>query len=115
MLEHNNTGHEPELLGVILCAILACLGGVARELSNFEACFNLRRFISNLAVASFSGILIGLFLPDFEHKNRVLAAAGCSGLMGCAVVDYAVNVFKAIIQHLASQAVGHQIDINDKK
>jgi len=43
MLENsNNTGHEPEYLAIFMCTILAALGGVAKELSNFESCFNKR-------------------------------------------------------------------------
>lgn len=111
MLENNN--HEPELLAVILCGVLACAGGIARELSNFDSCFNLRRFLGNLFISAFSGVIIGLFLPDFEHKNWVLAAAGCSGLCGCAIVDYFIAIFKSVIQQLASSMAGHQIEIKD--
>ena len=112
MLENNN--HEPELLAVILCGVLACAGGIARELSNFDSRFNLRRFLGNLFISSFSGVIIGLFLPDFEHKNWVLAAAGCSGLCGCAIVDYFTAIFKSVVRQLASSMAGHQIEIKDK-
>ena len=111
MIEHNNTGHEPEYLAIFMCAILAALGGIARELSNFEACFNLRRFLSNIFISSFSGIIIGLFVPDFDHKNWILAAAGVSGLCGCALMDYFTSIFKAILLHVTSSAIGHKIEI----
>jgi len=115
MLENsNNTGHEPEYLAIFMCAILAALGGIARELSNFEACFNLRRFLSNIFISSFSGIIIGLFLPDFDHKNWVLAAAGCAGLCGCAIVDYLVAIFKTIILHVASSTIGKDIKVKER-
>lgn len=114
MLENNNTGHEPEYLAVFMCAILSCLGGIARELSNFELCFNLKRFISTLVTASFSGIIIGLFLPDFEHKNWVLACAGVSGVVGVSILDYFTGIFKAILLHVTSSVIGHEIEIEEK-
>lgn len=114
MLENsNNTGHEPEYLAIFMCAILSCLGGIARELSNFESCFNLKRFISTLVTASFSGIIIGLFLPDFEHKNWVLACAGVSGVVGVSILDYFTSIFKAILLHVTSSAIGHKIEIEE--
>ena len=113
MLENNNTGHEPEYLAIFMCAILSCLGGIARELSNFESCFNLKRFISTLVTASFSGIIIGLFLPDFEHKNWVLACAGVSGVVGVSILDYFTGIFKAILLHVTSSAIGHKIEIEE--
>jgi len=105
------SNHEPEILAVIMCGLLACAGGIARELANFDNSFNIKRFFGNLFISSFSGVMIGLFLPDFEHKNWVLAAAGCAGLCGCAIVDYFAAIFKAVIQHVASQAVGHTIEV----
>jgi len=114
MLENNNTGHEPEYLAIFMCAILSCLGGIARELSNFESCFNLKRFISTLVTASFSGIIIGLFLPDFEHKNWVLACAGVSGVVGVSILDYFTGIFKAVLLHITSSAIGHEIKIEEK-
>ena len=114
MLENNNTGHEPEYLAICMCAILSCLGGIARELSNFESCFNLKRFISTMVTASFSGIIIGLFLPDFDHKNWVLACAGVSGVVGVSILDYFSDIFKAILKHIASSAIGHEIEVKER-
>lgn len=112
MFENNN--HEPELLAVLMCILISCAGGVARELANFETSFNVKRFISTLATASFSGMIIGLFLPDFEHKNWILALSGMSGVVGVSILDYFAIIFKAIVQHLASSAIGQQIEIKDK-
>lgn len=114
MLDNNSTGHEPEYLAIFMCAILSCLGGIARELSNFESCFNFKRFISTLVTASFSGIIIGLFLPDFEHKNWVLACAGVSGVVGVSILDYFTSIFKAVLVHVTSSAIGQKIEIEEK-
>lgn len=114
MIENNNTGHEPEYLAIFMCAILSCLGGIARELSNFESCFNLKRFISTMVTASFSGIVIGLFLPDFDHKNWVLAASAMSGVIGVSILDYFSEIFKAILMHVASSAIGHEIKVKER-
>lgn len=113
MLENNN--HEPELLAVLMCVLISCAGGIARELANFETCFNVKRFIGTLATASFSGMIIGLFLPDFEHKNWILALSGMSGVVGVSILDYFAAIFKVVIQHLASSMTGQQIDIKEKK
>ena len=110
----DETNHEPELLAVIMCMLISCAGGVARELSNFETHFSVKRFVSTLTTAAFSGMIIGLFLPDFEHKNWVLAVSGMSGVVGVSILDYFATVFKAIMLHVASSAVGHQIEIKDK-
>lgn len=115
MLDTNNTSHEPEYLGIALCAILACLGGIARELSNFESCFNVKRFFSTLFVASFSGIIIGLFLPDFTHKNWILALSGMSGVVGVSIIDYFTDVFKVILLHSIKHITGQEIDFGKKK
>lgn len=114
MLENNTNGHEPEYLAIFMCAILSCLGGIARELSNFESCFNLKRFISTMTTASFSGIVIGLFLPDFEHKNWVLAVSAMSGVVGVSILDYFSEIFKAILLHVTSSVIGHKIEIKEK-
>lgn len=114
MLDNNNTGHEPEYLAIFMCTILAALGGVARELSNFDTCFNLRRFLSNIFVAGFAGCLVGLAAPEFEHKNIVMICAGISGLMGCAIIDYLTAIFKAIMLHVASKTVGHTIEVKER-
>ena len=114
MLENNNTGHEPEYLAIFMCALLGCMGGIVKELSNFESCFNARRFFSTLITAAFSGIIIGLFIPDFEHKNWVLAMSGISGVVGVSILDYFTSIFKVVLQHVASHALGQKIEIENK-
>lgn len=113
MIENNNTGHEPEYLLIIFSGIIAMMGGVCKELSNFESCFNLRKFLSNIFISFFSGVILSLFLNDFEHKTVVMGLAGCAGLTGCAIVDYFTAIFKALIIHAASKAVGHEIEIEE--
>lgn len=113
MLENNNTGHEPEYLLIVFSGIIAMMGGVAKELSNFESCFNLRRFLSNIFISFFSGVVLSLFLNDFEHKTIVMGLCGCAGLTGCAIVDYFTAIFKTLIIHAASKAVGHEIEIKE--
>ena len=112
MIEETN--HEPELLAIIMCMLISCAGGVARELANFETKFNAKRFVSTLTTAAFSGMIIGLFLPDFEHKNWVLAASGMAGVVGVSILDYFAAIFKAILLHIASSTVGHQIEVKKK-
>jgi len=114
MLENNNTGHEPEYLAIFMACIIAMFGGVCKELSNFESCFNARRFFSNVAISGFCGLLVGLAAPEFEHKNLVMIAAGISGTMGISIVNYVADLSKVIIKHLASQAVGHEIKLEEK-
>jgi len=114
MLDNNSTGHEPEYLLIVFSGIIAMMGGVAKELSNFESCFNLRRFLSNIFISFFSGVILSLFLNDFEHKTIVMGLCGCAGLTGCAIVDYFTAIFKALIIHAASKAVGHDIKIEEK-
>ena len=113
MLEENN--HEPEVLAVVMAIIIAMFGGAAKELANFETCFNKKRFFSNIIVSGFAGLLVGLAAPEFEHKNFVMIAAGISGTMGISIVNYCGEILKAILHHFASQAVGHQLDVKEKK
>lgn len=115
MLENNNTGHEPEYLVIFMASIIAMFGGVVKELSNFETCFNARRFFSNVVISGFCGLLVGLAAPEFEHKNLVMIAAGISGTMGISIVNYIADLSKVIIRHLASQAIGHEIKAEDIK
>ncbi len=100
MLETPET-HEPEYLTLMMCFILALLGGTARELSKQEECFSWRRFLSNIFVSSFCGILIGLFAPDFDHKNWVMAAAGIAGTAGVSFLDFCWDVLQSIITKMA--------------
>lgn len=113
MMENNS--HEPEVLAVIMAMIIAMAGGCAKELSNFETCFNKKRFFSNIFVSGFCGLLCGLMIPSFEHKNVIMFCAGISGVLGISILDYCGELFKAILKHIASSAVGHQIDIKTKK
>ena len=112
MLENNN--HEPELLAVLAAVVIAMFGGAARELSNFETCFDKKRFFSNVIVSGFAGLLVGLAAPEFEHKNIVFIFAGISGTLGISIINYAGELVKAILKHMASSAIGHQIEIKDK-
>ena len=114
MLENsNNTGHEPEYLAIFMCIILAALGSIAKELSNFESCFNKKRFFSNIIVSGFAGLIVGLFCGDFEHKTLVLACAGISGTIGASVVNYLGDLLLVILHHTASVLVGHKITKED--
>lgn len=114
MLDNNSTGHEPEYLAIFMAIIIAMFGGIAKELSNFETCFNTRRFLSNILVSGFAGCLVGLAAPEFEHKNLVMIAAGVSGTMGISIVNYVADIFKVILHHIASQAIGKDIKIEEK-
>lgn len=102
----NNGAKYPEVLTVFLCFILALLGGTAKELSKKEEEFEWRRFSKNVFISGFCGIIIGLFAPDFEHKNWIMACAGISGVAGIAFLDFCFEVFKTII-HKA-------VDVTDK-
>ena len=93
----SNDSKYPEILTVFLCFILALLGGVAKELSKAEEEFEWRRFFKNVFIAGFCGIIIGLFAPDFEHKNWIMACAGISGVAGIAFLDFCFDVFKTIV------------------
>lgn len=93
----SNDSKYPEILTVFLCFILALLGGVAKELSKAEEEFEWRRFFKNVFIAGFCGIIIGLFAPDFDHKNWIMACAGISGVAGIAFLDFCFDVFKTII------------------
>ena len=111
MLENNN--HEPELFAVLTAIIIAMFGGAAKELANFETCFNKKRFFSNIIISGFAGLLVGLAAPEFEHKNFVMIAAGISGTLGISILNYAGELFKAILKHIASSALGQQIDVKE--
>ena len=110
----NNTGHEPEYLLIFMCIIISCLGGIAKELSNFESCFNARRFFSNVFISGFCGLLVGLAAPEFEHKNLIMIAGGISGTMGISLVNYLGELFRALLHHIASTTLGHEIEIKEK-
>lgn len=110
MNETNN--HYPEVLTVFLCFILALLGGIAKELSKQEEEFAWCRFFKNIFVASFCGIIIGLFSVDFEHKNWILAAAAISGLAGISFLDFCVEVLKTVIAKSVAVNIEH---IENKK
>lgn len=108
MIENNS--RDPEYLTIFLCFLLAILGGTAKELSKFDTAFNWRRFLSNVFISGFCGIMVGLFAPDFEHKNWLMAAAGISGTAGIAFLDYCYEILKAIVKNLANH-----IDNNKSK
>ena len=114
MIENNNTGHEPEYLGIALCFVIAMVGGVAKELSKFETCFNIKRFFSNIFVSGFCGLMCGLMLPSFEHKNLIMFCSGISGVLGISILDYCGELFKAVLNHIASQAIGHTIEVKER-
>lgn len=107
--------HEPEYLTVFMCFVLAMLGGTAKELSNFEASFNAKRFFSNIFVAGFSGLLVGLLAPDFEHKNWIMFVSGLSGVLGISFLDYCGEILKTLIAHFAQQAIQKEIKRPKKK
>ncbi len=87
----------PETLTVFLCFILALLGGTAKELSKKEEEFEWKRFFKNIFISGFCGIIIGLFAPDFDHKNWIMACAGVSGVAGIAFLDFCFDVLKTVI------------------
>lgn len=103
----SNDSKYPEILTVFLCFILALLGGVAKELSKAEEEFAWHRFFKNIFVASFCGIIIGLFSVDFEHKNWILAAAAISGLAGISFLDFCVEVLKTVIAKSVAVNIEH--------
>lgn len=113
MLEENN--REPEFLAIVMAITIAMFGGVARELSHFDTCFNVKKFISNIVVSGFAGCLVGLAAPEFEHKNIVMIVAGISGTMGISIVNYCGEILKAVLKQLASNALGSKLDINDSE
>lgn len=109
----DNQSHEPEYLLIVLSGIIALMGGVCKELSNFESTFSPRRFFSNIFISFFSGVLLSLFLNDFEHKTLVMGLSGCAGLMGVTIIDYLTDLFKVILRHMAGHAIGHEITQED--
>lgn len=94
---------EPEYLTIFLCFILALLGGTAKELSKIDSEFKWRNFLSNLFISGFCGIMVGLFAPDFEHKNWIMAAAGIAGVSGIAFLNFCEEILRNIIQNISSQ------------
>ena len=115
MLENNTIGHEPEYLVMFMACIIAMFGGICKELSNFESCFNVGRFFSNVLISCFCGLLVGLAAPEFEHNNLVMIAAGISGTMGISLVNYIADISRVVIKHLASQTIGKEISYEDIK
>ena len=112
-IKMDNQSHEPEILVVISCFVIALFGGIARELSNFETVFSKRRFFSNIIVSGFAGLLVGLAAPEFEHKNIVMICAGISGTMGVSVLNYCGDLLKVILMHMAGHIAGHEITNED--
>lgn len=98
---------NPEYLTIFLCFILALLGGTAKELSKLEDAFQWRRFFANVFVSGFCGIIIGLFAPDFEHKNWIMACAGLSGVAGISFLDFCSDVLKMMIKRAANVEAEH--------
>lgn len=96
-MDENNSKY-PEILTVFLCFILALLGGTARELSRAEEQFEWHRFFKNVFIAGFCGIMVGLFAPNFEHKNWIMFCAGISGVAGINFLDFCFEVFKVVIR-----------------
>ena len=97
---------------LFLCFILAVLGGTAKELSKIDECFTWKKFGSNVFIAGFCGIMIGLFAPDFEHKNWIMCAAGISGVMGIAFLNFCEELLKEVISNIAHN---HIDKVNTKK
>lgn len=91
-----------EILTIFLCFILALLGGTAKELAKVEDTFSWQKFFRNVFVAGFSGLIISLFAPDFEHKNWVIAFSGIAGFSGTVFLDFAFEVLKETIRKLAN-------------
>jgi hypothetical protein len=88
----------PEVLTVFLCFILALLGGTAKELSKSEEAFTWRNFLKNIFVSGFCGIIVGLFAPDFDHKNWIMVCAGISGVAGIQFLDFCTEILKTVIK-----------------
>lgn len=95
----DNGNREPEYLTIVLCFVLALFGGTARELAKTEENFKWRRFFSNLVTSGFCGLLIGLFAPDFEHKNWILICAGIAGFGGTQFLEFCTEVLKSAIRN----------------
>lgn len=100
-----NGDRNPEYLTLFLCFILAILGGTAKELSKIDECFTWKKFGANVFIAGFCGIMIGLFAPDFEHKNWIMCAAGISGVMGIAFLNFCEEILKDIISNIANNHI----------
>lgn len=101
-MEIDNGNREPEYLTLFLCFLLALLGGTAKELSKLDEGFTWRTFFANVFISGFAGILVGLFAPDFEHKNWIMAAAGISGVLGISFLSFCGDILKLIITNLAN-------------
>lgn len=97
-MSFNEDDRYSEVLTVFLCFILALLGGTAKELSKLEEQFTFRRFVKNVFVSGFCGILIGLVAPDFEHKNWIMIGAGVAGYSGTVFLDFCFEVMKSVIE-----------------
>lgn len=100
-----NGDRNPEYLTLFLCFILAILGGTAKELSKIDECFTWKKFGANVFIAGFCGIMIGLFAPDFEHKNWIMCAAGISGVMGIAFLNFCEQLLKDLITTIVNNHV----------
>lgn len=105
-----NGDRNPEYLTLFLCFILAILGGTAKELSKIDECFTWKKFGANVFIAGFCGLMIGLFAPDFEHKNWIMCAAGISGVMGIAFLNFCEEILKDIIQNIANNHVNSHVN-----
>lgn len=107
----DNGTREPEYLTLFLCFILALLGGTAKELSKMEECFEWRRFFANVFISGFAGIIIGLFAPDFQNKNWLMAAAGIAGVAGISFLDFCIDVLKTVL----TKSVAIELEHMEKK
>ena len=96
---------NPEYMTMFFCVILALLGGTARELSKEDERFEWKRFFSRIFTSAFSGVLIGLFAPDFEHKNWIMALAGVAGLAGPLFTEECIKILKMVMTHFAYSVV----------
>ena len=96
---------NPEDMTMFFCVILALLGGTARELSQENEKFEWKRFLSRIFTSAFSGVLIGLFAPDFEHKNWIMAFAGIAGLAGPLFTEECIKILKVVMTHFAYSVV----------
>ena len=93
-----------DLLHLLVHAVLALFGGIARELYQVQSKgFNFLSFLSNAVVSVFAGVSMFLMIANFDLANPLVAFCSCiAGWLGGNLIDF----FGWLVMKVASQKAG---------
>lgn len=81
-------------IDLIYSALLACVGGVIREIKRKNGDKSFIKFISEAGVSGFVGIITFLTFSEYLSGNMLAAITGMSGYLSTPFLDVVGSVIK---------------------